>query len=95
MQAFALFVEAEFDWFEVRALVRRVAEGLVLREAAGAVEVVLCAEYGFFNDVGADLGRDGECSIGGCVEAPFELVVLVLFDCDAATREKRRVQVIL
>ena len=56
MQAFTLFVEAEFDWFEVRAFVGRVAEGLVLREATGAVEVVLCAEYGFFDDVRADFG---------------------------------------
>lgn len=94
MQALTLLVKTELHWLEMRALMGRVTEGLVLRETTRTVEIVLCSEDWLVNNVGTDFRRNWEsCLI--LTEATLELIVFKLFNGDTSSCKERGMQMIL
>ncbi len=85
MKALALLIKTELNRLEMRSLVGWVAEGLILRKTTWTVEVILGAEDGLVNDVGANFGRNRErCLI--LSQSTLELIIFKLFNGDTSTR---------
>ena len=92
MKALALLIETELEGLESRALVRRIAEWLVRGKTARAVVVVFGTEHRLLDEVGAELGGEGERRLV-CLEPALEGARLVLKDLDSGVSLQVCVQV--